>query len=203
MTAPRNPLSGVRHFAPTLAALALCCAGVGAAQAQHHGHGGKHWVGGGLVGHGGYGYRGPVHHRPTFGTFYYQRPLVYSLLAVGAVTYLHSNGVYYREYPVVGYEVVQPPRVNTAAWVAAPLPADPNPNLNPNANNNRLYVYPRNAQSAEQQATDEYQCHQWAVQQSGFDPSAAATGQRTDGMQRDGYARARVACLEGRGYTTR
>ena len=29
----------------------------------------------------------------------------------------------------------------------------------------------------QQQASDEYECHRWAVTQSGFDPSGAATGQ--------------------------
>jgi hypothetical protein len=33
------------------------------------------------------------------------------------------------------------------------------------------FVYPAKGQSAEQQKKDEYQCHQWAVQQTGFDPS--------------------------------
>jgi len=33
------------------------------------------------------------------------------------------------------------------------------------------YVYPAKGQSAEQQQKDQYECHQWAVQQTGFDPS--------------------------------
>lgn len=33
------------------------------------------------------------------------------------------------------------------------------------------YVYPAKGQSAEQQEKDQYECHQWAVQQTGFDPS--------------------------------
>jgi len=33
------------------------------------------------------------------------------------------------------------------------------------------YVYPAKGQSTEQQQKDEWECHQWAVQQTGFDPS--------------------------------
>jgi hypothetical protein len=33
------------------------------------------------------------------------------------------------------------------------------------------YVFPKEGQSPEQQQRDDYQCHQWAVQQSGYDPT--------------------------------
>ena len=36
------------------------------------------------------------------------------------------------------------------------------------------YVFPQKSQSAEQQKKDEYECHSWAVKQTGFDPTAAA-----------------------------
>ncbi len=39
-------------------------------------------------------------------------------------------------------------------------------------------VYPARGQSPEQVARDRYDCHVWAVQQSGFDPSRAPAGQR-------------------------
>jgi len=35
------------------------------------------------------------------------------------------------------------------------------------------FVYPSKGQSPEQQKKDEYECHQWAVQQTGVDPSKA------------------------------
>ena len=35
------------------------------------------------------------------------------------------------------------------------------------------FVYPAKGQSPEQQKKDEYECHGWAVQQTGFDPSKA------------------------------
>ena len=58
-----------------------------------------------------------------------------------------------------------------------------------------VYAYPKNGQSDEQQATDRYECHKWAVAQSGFDPTqtSRATGNPTD------YRRAMAACLDGRG----
>jgi hypothetical protein len=34
-----------------------------------------------------------------------------------------------------------------------------------------IIVYPANGQTPEQQERDRYECHVWAVQQSGFDPS--------------------------------
>ncbi len=34
----------------------------------------------------------------------------------------------------------------------------------------QLYVYPKQGQSGEQQSKDRFECHNWAVQQSGFDP---------------------------------
>ncbi|HVN89603.1 MAG TPA: glycine zipper family protein [Candidatus Binataceae bacterium] len=36
-----------------------------------------------------------------------------------------------------------------------------------------LYIYPLKNQSADQQNRDRYECHSWAVQQTGFDPSRA------------------------------
>ncbi|MBK6658466.1 MAG: glycine zipper family protein [Proteobacteria bacterium] len=35
------------------------------------------------------------------------------------------------------------------------------------------FVYPKAGQSEQQQSKDRYECHQWAVQQTGFDPSTA------------------------------
>ncbi len=37
----------------------------------------------------------------------------------------------------------------------------------------RVFVYPANGQSAEQTERDRYECHVWAVQQTGVDPSRA------------------------------
>jgi uncharacterized protein YcfJ len=42
----------------------------------------------------------------------------------------------------------------------------------------QLMVYPARGQSPEQLERDRYECHVWAVQQSGFDPSRAGPPQR-------------------------
>ena len=34
-----------------------------------------------------------------------------------------------------------------------------------------LFIYPSQGQSQEQQSRDQYECHTWAVQQTGFDPT--------------------------------
>jgi hypothetical protein len=36
------------------------------------------------------------------------------------------------------------------------------------------YVYPQKGQTPDQQKKDEYECHTWAVKETGFDPTAAA-----------------------------
>jgi hypothetical protein len=55
--------------------------------------------------------------------------------------------------------VTPPPRVYRAP---APPPAP-----------QRVFVYPANGQSPEQTDRDRYECHIWAVQQTGVDPSRA------------------------------
>jgi hypothetical protein len=39
------------------------------------------------------------------------------------------------------------------------------------AQNGDVYVYPAQGQNQAQQSRDRYECHSWAVQQTGFDPS--------------------------------
>jgi hypothetical protein len=58
---------------------------------------------------------------------------------------------------LLGACVAPPPRT-----VAVPLPPP-----------QRVFVYPANGQSAEQTERDRYECHLWAVQQTGVDPSRA------------------------------
>jgi len=36
------------------------------------------------------------------------------------------------------------------------------------------YIFPQKGQTPDQQKKDEYECHDWAVKQTGFDPTAAA-----------------------------
>ena len=60
------------------------------------------------------------------------------------------------------YEVVEPPK---DSQVVA-LPPEPE----------QLFIYPKQGQSEQQQATDRYQCHSWAKSQTGFDPTQPAGG---------------------------
>jgi opacity protein-like surface antigen len=63
-----------------------------------------------------------------------------------------------------------------------------------------LYFYPKNGQSADQQAADRYACYTWAVNESKFEPAGGAgTGQNGSGLA--DFRRAMRACLEGRGYS--
>jgi hypothetical protein len=61
------------------------------------------------------------------------------------------------------------------------------------------------APSTEQQSRDRYECHRWAVSQTGFDPTQSQGGvsESQVGTKRSDYMRAITACLEGRGYTVR
>lgn len=138
------------------------------------------------------GPRGYVVVRPPYGVVVTDLPTFATVITIAGIAYLYANGVYYREHPGGGYEVTPPPV--------------PPGNPPAGAAGDRLYVYPRNGQGAQQQASDEYECHRWAVSQTTFDPTAAATGNTvstTDASRRGDYQRARIACLEGRGYTVR
>jgi hypothetical protein len=59
--------------------------------------------------------------------------------------------------------------------------------------NSRPYVYPSKGQTKEQQDRDKYECNQWAVSQSGFDPSnpspTSTNAQQPEGRAGGGAAR--------------
>ena len=63
----------------------------------------------------------------------------------------------------------------------------------------KLYVYPAVGQSDTQTSEDRYQCHVWAADQSGHDPTLGA-GSRDEA---EGYTRAFTACMEGRNYVVK
>jgi hypothetical protein len=68
----------------------------------------------------------------------------------------------------------------------------------------KVFAYPKNGQTPEVQARDQYECYRFGVAQSGFDPmraSGAPAAQIAD-RQLD-FERAQGACFEGRGYTIR
>ncbi len=178
----------------TMGASALLAAATLLAAAPAHA---DRWDGGHRHGHRGWygGWHGGHHPgwRPHVGLRVWGLPSWRSVVVIGGVSYLVADGIYYRPYADGGYVVVPEP-VATAA--TAP-PADTAPAA-------RQFVYPRQGQSPERQSADEYDCHRWAADQSGFDPAAAATGHAAVAdARRPDYQRARSACLEGRGYTVR
>ena len=83
-----------------------------------------------------------------------------------------------------------------------PVYFQPAPSVTP-PSTERIFVYPRQGQSEELQAKDRYECHSWAVSQTGYDPIQPPASIPTAQMnqKRADYHRALDACLDGRGYT--
>jgi hypothetical protein len=129
-------------------------------------------------------------------------PLYYSTVWFGGVPYYYADNVYYTWQPDQnGYAVVPPPD-------GAPPPdgSDPNQAQSPGAApppvQSDLIIYPSNGQSKDQQAADQYECHNWAKGQTGFDPTQPDGGvsQADADRAHSNYDRAMAACLTGRGY---
>jgi len=143
--------------------------------------------------HGGIWYRpwGPrfVIVAPPVGLFIPSLPPSYVTIRVGGVPYYYANEVYYMQRPD-GYAVVEPPKGE-----ATPV--------QPQAG--QIFVYPRKGQSEKQEATDRYECHSWAANQTGYDPTNPAAGipEAQAAQKRADYQRAMGACLDGRGYTVK
>jgi hypothetical protein len=164
--------------------------------------GGRYFYAGGVW----YAPRGPgwVVVGPPVGVFVPVLPGVYTTVYFGGVPYYYANDTYYTWVPEQNqYEVVAPPGDDSAAQLDAPPPppgAAPPPQVGGD-----LFVYPKNGQNDQQQATDKFQCHQWAHQQSGFDPTVSGGGvpPEQNASAHTAYNRAMIACLEGRGYSVK
>ncbi len=119
----------------------------------------------------------------------------WAIIGGAAVLAPYYYSPYYAPYyglpPVVIRE--QPPVYGSSAPSAPPSSAE------------RLFVYPKNGQSEEQQAKDRYECHSWAVGQTHYDPTQPANGisETQLNQMRADYKRAMGACLDGRGYAMR
>jgi hypothetical protein len=144
--------------------------------------------------HGGVWYapRGPgfVVVRPPRGLVISVLPPFYSTVWFGGVPYYYADNVYYNWQPDQnGYAVVDPPD-----------DAD-SPSPTPDNAQQDLIIYPKNGQSKDQQAADQFECHNWAKGQTGFDPTQPGGGQPGgSAMNRSNYDRAMSACLQARGY---
>ncbi|HEY1315281.1 MAG TPA: DUF6515 family protein, partial [Steroidobacteraceae bacterium] len=121
-------------------------------------------------------------------------PPYYSTVWFGGVPFYYADNVYYSWQPDQnGYAVVDPP---PNADAPSPAPAPP-----PSNGQADLMIYPKNGQSKEQQAADQFECHNWAKGQTGFDPTKPGGGVSGDPEAgRNSYNRAMSACLQGRGY---
>ncbi len=130
---------------------------------------------------------------PPLGAVVATLPYGYTVVNRNGQSYYVVNNTYYLPHPQ-GYRVVLPP---THAPVINPVPTPVLP-VQPGQS---LYIYPQRGQTAEQQARDEYECHRWGVEQTGFDPSRSAGS--TNAVLNQEYRRAMSACLEARGYTVK
>ena len=120
-------------------------------------------------------------------------PPYYSTVWLGGVPYYYADNVYYTWQPDQnGYSVVDAPD-------GADAPTAP-PDSAPSAPDD-LMIYPKNGQSKEQQAADQFECNNWAKGQTGFDPTQPGGGVAGNpDAARGTYNRAMSACLQGRGY---
>jgi hypothetical protein len=156
--------------------------------------------------HGGVWYRpyGPrfVVVAPPIGVVIPFLPDFYTTVWFGGVPYYYANDTYYVwNRDARGYVVTPPP------GDAEQSPPPPEAAGAPSAAvaGDDFFMYPRNNQSAEDQARDRFECHQWAVSQTGFDPSEPGGGvsPAQNSVKRADYRRAITACLEGRQYSVK
>ena len=151
-----------------------------------------------------YYYRGGAWYRPYGPRFVVVAPPIgigvgflppfYTTVWFGGVPYYYADQTYYMWRPERReYVVTHPPGEH-----------QPDPGA-PASSTEDIFVYPKNGQSEAQQSTDRYECHAWAVQQSGFDPTRPGGGvaESENDARRADYRRAEGACLEGRGYSVK
>jgi hypothetical protein len=169
-------------------------AGRGGAPGYRGGGGFRGGYYGGWRGRGGYGYGygwggyyGGVGWL-GYGLLFSALPLAYATYYWDGVPYYYSQGDYYQwDSAANEYQTVEPPE-GLVNEVAAATPADAaQPSAQPD-----LFAYPKNGQSATQQAKDRTDCQQWATGQVG-----------ANAARHPDYLRAEAACLTGKGYSVR
>lgn len=115
-------------------------------------------------------------------------PVGFIAFSIGLSTYYYANDTYYLwDEPLNAYRVVEKPSGAEKAMEVATT--------------GRLFVYPNKGQDEKLQAKDRYECHRWAVTESGVDPTVEDEA-LTD-REHNSYTRAIGACLEGRDYTVK
>ena len=128
-----------------------------------------------------------------YGLFVSSLPPFYSTVWVGGNRYFVADDSYYLyDSSRSGYVLTRSPydgeRLTTASTAEPEAVRDP-----------VLFVYPTKGQSEKQQADDRYECHRWAVTQTGYDPVDAEYRPE----QHAQYDRAITACLTGKGYSVK
>lgn len=145
-----------------------------------------------------YFYYSGVYYRHSGGTYIvvgaplgavvHNLPLGFIAFSLGLSTYYYVNDTYYIwSDSDQGYRVVEKPQGAEQAMEEA--------------TEGRLFAYPNKGQNEEQQASDRYECHRWAVESTDFDPTL--NDQEYSSEENSRYKRAMAACLEGRDYTVR
>ena len=137
------------------------------------------------------------------------RALLIAVIGAAALWSLPAGASHWHVWPYFGfsyggspYGTWYGPRVGVGVHVGGAYPVrratSPTPAAPPQGAL-KLYVYPAAGQSDAQTADDRYQCHAWAANQSGHDPTLGA-GSREEA---ESYTRAFTACMEGRDYVVR
>jgi hypothetical protein len=117
-------------------------------------------------------------------------PRGYVSFAIGPRSYFYVNSTFFLwDDASRDYVVVEEPAEASSRLDAAQAPTD----------SPSLFVYPNQGQDQALTQRDRYDCHLWAADQSGYDPTYS---NQNASLQND-YRRAMTACLEGRGYTVR
>lgn len=136
---------------------------------------------------------------PPVGLFIPFLPFAYTTIWIRGIPYYYANETYYTQTPG-GYVVVEPPpgEVNEN-------PPDTEDDETVDITDDKMFVYPSKGQRQAQQDQDRYECHKWAVEQAGYDPTKPLSEMSEDEItqQRKDYRRAMTACLDSRGYSVK
>ncbi len=121
-------------------------------------------------------------------------PPYYTRVWFGGVPYYYADDTYYMWRPERREYVVTDPPAGRARV-----------DDNASEGGDDVFVYPKNGQNEAQQNTDRYECHAWAVEKTGFDPTRPQGNveeSQIDSKRAD-YRRAEGACLDARGYSVK
>src|SRR3984893_11574342 len=136
-----------------------------------HAWGGGYWRG---------GFWPRCYFNPGFAWFLPILPFGYATFWWGGMPYYYWNNLYYSWSPGDnGYVVTDPPPVAGSDATDSSSDGTYSGTYNGAApsgggGGSGVYLYPRNGQSDEQTQKDRYECHSWAVNQTGFDPTRSS-----------------------------